>query len=213
MTNSETLRWTVSGDFITDIARQWFYLERQPFEKVHELLISCMQGSDETQYDLDKHVDDILTFKSKLSGDTRDDTYGLYDETEQEKLKTKYPEYKYYDYLKQDKKIPFAECEYGFISPVGEFVPVEWCNHSQWATDYVKAHDLWEDMFEHGQGNCTDYIVYTKGYILLENPYQGEALIQQPDKITKRQRETLYDYYMYHHREQDAINLFKELDN
>lgn len=209
---SEILHWDVDGQFITDIARDWLYKERQPFKKVLDLLINCMQGSNETKEQLNKHVDDILTFKSKLSGSTAQGTYGLYDETNTELLRVKYPEYKYYDYLKKDEDIPFSKCEYGFITPQGDFVPVEWCHHAEWAQQYIEAHGEYRSMLESNYPDSTDYMVYAKGYILLENPHQGDAFVQRPHKITKSQRETLYDYYMYHKRFIDAINLFKELD-
>lgn len=213
MSDSLTLHWDVDGDFITNMARDWFYKERQPYSKVYELLLNCMQGSDETIEQLNRHVDDILTFKSKLSGSILKGTYGLYDEDNMDTLKTKYPAYKYYSYLKDGKEIPFSESEYGFISPQGYFIPVDWCHHSEWAHKYVKSYNLYEDMMKSDFRDPTDYLVYQKGYILLENPQRGRAMIQRPTNISNKQRETLYDYYMFHGRQNEAFKLYQELDD
>lgn len=40
------LTFSVQGEFITNIARKWFYLEGKPFDKVMELLMDCMTGTD-----------------------------------------------------------------------------------------------------------------------------------------------------------------------
>ncbi len=206
------MNFNISGEYITTIARQWFYEERRPYKEVERLLLECMCGTDTPKKVLQGYAFDVINLTKKFVGETRDDSFGLVDEDDKEVeiLRNKYPLYKYVDNLIESGKLPFEICEYGFISPSGDFIPVEWCQHAKFANDYVKANDLWGDTLKMGYLNCTDYLVYAKGYILLENPHKGRAKVHEPFKITKRQRETLYDYYMHFGRTQDAIDLFKE---
>ena len=39
------MKWNVSGEYITDLARTWFYEERRPYEEVERLLLECMCGT------------------------------------------------------------------------------------------------------------------------------------------------------------------------
>ncbi len=37
--------FNIDGNYITNLAREWFYLEKKPYKKVEELLLSCMCGT------------------------------------------------------------------------------------------------------------------------------------------------------------------------
>lgn len=82
------LTFSVQGEFITNIAREWFYLEGKPFDKVMELLMDCMSGTDETEAQIKRHAEDILLGRAALKGNTGDGTYHLvvYDPGEEEAL-------------------------------------------------------------------------------------------------------------------------------
>ena len=71
------LTFSVQGEFITNIAREWFYLEGKPFDKVMELLMDCMSGTDETEAQIKRHAEDILLGRAALKGNTGDGTYRL----------------------------------------------------------------------------------------------------------------------------------------
>lgn len=71
------LTFSVQGEFITNIARKWFYLEGKPFDKVMELLMDCMSGTDETEAQIKRHAEDILLGRAALKGNTGDGTYHL----------------------------------------------------------------------------------------------------------------------------------------
>ena len=40
------ISFSVEGEFITNLARDWFYNHKVPYKKVKELLLSCMAGTD-----------------------------------------------------------------------------------------------------------------------------------------------------------------------
>lgn len=98
--------------------------------------------------------------------------------------------------------------DYGWLSPTGEFHPVEWGEHQGWAADYMKTHpDLFglpEDRLERDDVlsdmmlsmNAGDKLT-EKGWILLHSTSHGIARPTRDEsrRITKAQREFLYGYY------------------
>lgn len=215
---SEILSFNVQGEFITNLAREQFYLERRPFEKVKELLLSCMCGTDIPKQTLEGYVEDILRYKRKFVGETKDNTFCLVEENRVAPTITKD-----YESIKKYGKIPFEICEYGFINPQGKYIPVEWCKHGRWALDFLKENfeeDEWIIMMLDEKQNLTrktyseptDVLVYKLNWILIDNPQQGEGIIHLGNRITKYQKETLYDYFMFFGRDKEASNLYKEDD-
>lgn len=209
------LSFNVQGEFITQTAREWFYLEKRPFTKVKELLLSCMCGTNISKEILNQYVEDILKFKRKFIGNTKDNTFCLVDEIETNKLS------KYYEELKKYRKLPFEICEYGFINPQGEYIPVQWCKHGEWANDYLKKNystKEWMHFMNNAKGeinnrtccSSTDALVNQLNWILIDNPHQGKGIIQQGKRITKAQKETLYDYLIHFNRVEEANKLYKE---
>lgn len=69
------IRFSVSGEFITNLAREWFYLESRPLEKVMDLLLSCMCGTDMSEKELRRNAEDVLLGRAEFSGNTADDTF------------------------------------------------------------------------------------------------------------------------------------------
>lgn len=102
---------------------------------------------------------------------------------------------------------------YGFITPEGEFHPVEWCEHESFALRYIDEHGL-RDSWENNEDYhhlATDYLVYVKGWLLLNNPGQGKPKLTSGYKpMTKAQREALFDYYIKAGREVEANTLYAE---
>lgn len=82
------LTFSVQGEFITNIAREWFYLEGKPFNKVMELLMDCMAGTDTPKAQIRRYAEDILIGRAALKGNTADGTYHLerYEPGEEEEL-------------------------------------------------------------------------------------------------------------------------------
>ena len=64
----EYLQWKIDGEFICDIARQWFWEENRDYEKCEELLLSAL-GTDELTLEEKKEIArDIIEGKKKLVG-------------------------------------------------------------------------------------------------------------------------------------------------
>lgn len=96
---------------------------------------------------------------------------------------------------------PDASEDYGWLEPSGEFHPVEWGEHEDWACKQVKARG-W--MAEWGQGGNAsirtfrDFLIFAKGWVLLHSPGHGLARVtgNEARRLTKAQKEFLFAYYM-----------------
>lgn len=71
------LQFNVDGEFITDLSREWFYVEGKGYDKCMDLLESSMHGTDETKEQIIRHAEDILLGRAALKGNTGDGTYRL----------------------------------------------------------------------------------------------------------------------------------------
>ena len=65
---SEQLAFQISGEFITDIARRWFWDENQPYEKSEELLLSALGNPKLSLSDKKAIAQDIIEYKKCLVG-------------------------------------------------------------------------------------------------------------------------------------------------
>lgn len=45
----EQLHFSMDGEFLTAIARDWFWNMDKPYKKCEELLLSCMMGGNEEE--------------------------------------------------------------------------------------------------------------------------------------------------------------------
>lgn len=82
------LSFSIDGETITKMAREWFYEGEKSLEKIMEFLFSCMSGTDESEEQLRRHAEDILIGRAALKGSTKDETYHLeiYGPGEEEKM-------------------------------------------------------------------------------------------------------------------------------
>ena len=71
------LQFNVNGEWITDLVREWFYLEGKGYDKCIEILNSSMSGTDETKEQIIRHGEDLLLGRAALKGNTGDGTYHL----------------------------------------------------------------------------------------------------------------------------------------
>jgi len=62
------LHFSIDGQFITKLAKEWLFTEHKPYELVEELLLSCMQGTNEPLAKLKTYVQDILMGRAELKG-------------------------------------------------------------------------------------------------------------------------------------------------
>lgn len=62
----EQLHFSMDGEFLTAIARDWFWNMDKPYKKCEELLLSCMMGGNEEEK---RHVcQDIIEGRKRLVG-------------------------------------------------------------------------------------------------------------------------------------------------
>lgn len=83
-----TISFGITGEFLTTIAREWFYLEGRDYEKVIQLLMDGMSGTETPEKTIRRYAEDILLGRAALKGSTVDGTYHLeiYEPDEQEKM-------------------------------------------------------------------------------------------------------------------------------
>lgn len=81
----KALCFSVQGEFITNLAREWLFCEGKDFEKIIELLESCMCGSEMLEKQIRRYAEDVLIGRAELKGDSATGTFHLctYDADEQ----------------------------------------------------------------------------------------------------------------------------------
>lgn len=110
--------------------------------------------------------------------------------------------------------------DYGWLEPDGTFHNVVWGEHQQWAIDYLERNhpELADNDDVDMQVKCGvgligagDWLV-EHGWVLMHNPSQGVAFpTKNPvGRMTKAQKEFLYDYYMERRLKREADDVWKE---
>lgn len=85
------LTFGITGEFITQIAREWFYSGEKSFAVVMEILENSMTGTDTPKAQIRRYAEDILLGRATLKGCTSDNTFRLaiFEAGEEEKLPVK----------------------------------------------------------------------------------------------------------------------------
>lgn len=73
--SKKNLTFSVQGDFITRLAREWLFYEGKDFNVIMDLLLSCMCGTDMSEKELRRRAEDILLGRSEFYGNTADGTF------------------------------------------------------------------------------------------------------------------------------------------
>lgn len=114
------------------------------------------------------------------------------------------------------------ENDYGWLEPDGTWHPVEWGFHSDWANNWLNENMPFKDnpeIYWHIDKNGNrrhitggDVLVLSLNWVLLDNPYHGIAHItrNQNKKMTKAQKEFLYDYYIQRDCHSQANALYED---
>lgn len=76
-TGTRTVTFSVNGEFITNLAREWFYCEGRGIEKSIELLTSCMSGAEISEKQQRRLAEDILLGRAEMKGNSGDGTFCL----------------------------------------------------------------------------------------------------------------------------------------
>lgn len=71
------LSFDIHGEFITQIAREWFYSGEKDFDKIMEILMDSMTGTDTPEAQIRRYAEDILIGRAALKGSTAAGTYHL----------------------------------------------------------------------------------------------------------------------------------------
>lgn len=71
------INFDIQGEFITQMVKEWFFVENRGYDKVMELLLSCMEGTEQSEKELKRLGEDILLGRAALVGSTRDNTYHM----------------------------------------------------------------------------------------------------------------------------------------
>lgn len=77
MEDCKMISFDVRGEFITQMAKEWFFVENRGYDKVMELLLSCMEGTEQSEKELKRLAEDILLGRAALVGSTGDNTYHM----------------------------------------------------------------------------------------------------------------------------------------
>lgn len=77
MLEKKEVTFNIEGKFITQLAREWMFYEGREFEKVMDLLLSCMCGTNQSEKTLRRFAEDVLLGRAELSGNTAEGTFCL----------------------------------------------------------------------------------------------------------------------------------------
>lgn len=77
VTDAKEFTFDILGEFITNIAREWFYTGEKSYENVMKVLMDCMTGTDTPDEQIRRYAEDILLGRAALKGSTADGTYHL----------------------------------------------------------------------------------------------------------------------------------------
>lgn len=88
MEERATLSFNIQGEFITKLAREWLFYEGRDIDKVMDLLLSCMGGTDMEPEKLKRYAEDVLLGRAEFSGSTADRSFRMtvYEPEEQPKI-------------------------------------------------------------------------------------------------------------------------------
>lgn len=71
------LTFAIQGEFITKLAREWLFYEGKDIEKIMDLLLSCMCGTDMGPKELKRRAEDVLLGRAEFAGNTADGTFHI----------------------------------------------------------------------------------------------------------------------------------------
>lgn len=69
------ISFDIHGEFITQLAREWFYTGEKSHEKVIEILMDSMTGTDTPEAQIRRYAEDILLGRAALKGSTAEQVH------------------------------------------------------------------------------------------------------------------------------------------
>lgn len=111
--------FSINGEFITQLAKERFFMEGADYENVMELLLSCMCGTEMSDQELKRRAEDVLLGRAEFAGDTADGSFCMRTYDAEDKL-PEVPEYfnifTSYAKLKKKLKRNWIKCGNGTAS-------------------------------------------------------------------------------------------------
>lgn len=106
-----TVSFGITGEYITQIAREQFFINGTGYDKAMELLLACMGGTDMEEVQLKRYAEDVLLGRAEFKGSTTDDTFHMttYDAGEEPELTASFRIFEQYGRMK--KKLAETEKE------------------------------------------------------------------------------------------------------
>lgn len=161
------ISFDIHGEFITQLAREWFYTGEKSHEKVIEILMDSMTGTDTPEAQIRRYAEDILLGRAALKGSTAAGTYHLetYEPGEEEQMPKSMNIWKEVERRKKAEKdlrrmIERWDVAMDHISEstqrairkelgeeTAEDRQVEWGDHQEWANDYLDKNLTQEERF------------------------------------------------------------------
>ena len=88
--------------------------------------------------------------------------------------------------------------DYGFLEPNGTFHNVDFAEHMSYAYDKLREMCGGMENEEYWKwGDDPEGFLFSRGWVLIHNPYRGTGKVSRDEtrRLTKSQREFLFDYY------------------
>lgn len=79
------ISFDIHGEFITQLAREWFYTGEKSHEKIIEILMDSMTGTDTPEAQIRRYAEDILLGRAALKGSTAEQVHTISKHTNREK--------------------------------------------------------------------------------------------------------------------------------
>lgn len=105
----------ITGEYITQIVREQFFINGMEYGKAMEILMSCMGGTDMEEAKLKRYAEDVLLGRAEFKGRTEDSTFHMtaYDAGEEPEMTASFRIFEQYSRMK--KKLAETEKELGKI--------------------------------------------------------------------------------------------------
>lgn len=101
-----------------------------------------------------------------------------------------------------DPEIEHEDKEFGWISPMGDFIEAPWGEHEEAAQKIVADKNMTAEFKEwkRSEGSLSllarDFLAEVKGYALVHNPSNfGQYIVSHHKPLTKHQKAFLYGYF------------------
>lgn len=86
--------------------------------------------------------------------------------------------------------------ELGWLSPDGKLYKAKWGDHEEIATDIIRENHWYEEWMNSDYASHRDFLNKSKNYVLINDPSMTEMIITTGGRLTKAQKEYLYDLYI-----------------